>query len=576
MPYVAIGRIAKALESLPRFHAFFGVTFLSMKKSGISKGEPIVWGSKQEQELIDEFYTPPGAPPGKPFFIPYGRPDKDSGHWKNPKYSGGTLQRARTTDNFRPALNHPSRDQWGFSPDYLDVLASQLAKDDKGQPIRIPLFDLAAWMLRDRELPVSLDGIVKLFRDEFQLHDNQEFETLFDANTALESASQFMYDSLPDRAELIELLEGVPEGPSLTGRTEEDLIQGVEEFIEKEALLSLPGGFVRNFYYSLKTQKFIVLAGRPGTGKTAFARAFAAALDKQFPGSVTEIIVSVGQEFGESDVIGYEKIAGGIAPTELTRALFLSGRQHDLFIVVLDEMNLAHVDYYLARLLPAIESDAPVELPGTEIRYELPPDAFFIGTVNSFIEEPTRVALSGPVKRRANVVAMPNTLELLLHAGDKTHFRDTVFGLLQQVRRRRYQRQQQGLSSVFDTFRVQDLDRALEEESEVLHEKFLAVLWEVCSICAADPQTSLTLGVLQDVVEYVALAHQERPLDALDRQMAQKIVPQLSGPAEVVRKLLEFVETLRNEELPLEHARRALEHLLETEDPSSGLVYYRY
>lgn len=576
MPYVAIGRIKGALESLPRFHAFFGITFLSMKQTGVSTGEAIVWGSKQEQELIDEYYTPPGAHPEKPFLVPFGRPDANSGFWKNPKYSGGTLQRARTTDNFRPALDRPTRDKWAFTADYLDVLEQQLPKDDDGAPIKLPVFDLVAWLFRDEELSGDLDEVVAHFRETFSLDDDAEFERLFHEGVGDEDAGQFFYDEPASRDELIELLGGIPEGPSLGGRPEAEIVEAIEAYVASEALLKLPVGFVQSFYYAIKAQRFVVLAGRPGTGKTAFARAFAAALGAVFPGSVTEVIVSIGQDYSESDVLGYEKIAGGLAPTELTRLLFLSGRQRDLYVAVLDEMNLAHVDYYLARLLPAIESDAPVELPGSDVRYDLPPDALFVGTVNSFLEETTRVPLSGPVKRRANIIEMPNTLDLLLGDGNKQAFRDVIEGLLRQSRQRYKRRQQQGLASVLDGFRLENLDAAVGKGSQILEAAFLDVLWELSSICAGDPQTSLTLGVLQDVVEYVALAEWGDPLNALDRQIAQKIVPQLSGPADIVKKLAAYVESLQKEDVAFAEAMSALRHLLGSEDPSSGLVFYRY
>ena len=576
MPYVAIGRISKALESLPAFHAFFGVTFLSMKQSGVTTTEPIVWGSAEERELIDTYYTPPGARPTKPIFIPFGRRDPVHGFWKNPKYSGGTLQRARTTDNFRAALHHPTPAKWAFTDQYLQVLEQLLPRDENGTVTRLPTLDLAAWLFRDRELPGELNEVVKLFRDEFRLQDDAEYQRLFDAGIVDEDPGQFFYADLPDRGELIELVGGLPEGPSLADRAEEEIVRAIEDYIVSDALLALPEGFVRSFYYAIKTQRFVVLAGRPGTGKTTFARAFADALDRVFSESVTVVMVSVGQDFGESDVLGYEKIAGGLAPTELTKALFLSGRQRDLYVVVLDEMNLAHVDHYLARLLPAIESDAPIDLPGADVQHDLPPDAIFVGTANSYIEEATRVPLSGPVKRRANIIEMPNTLDVMVRGDDRAQFEDVIERLLRQCRQRYEQRSEKALASVLDPFRLQDLDAALGNESPILSASFLEILWQLALICSGDPQTSLTLGILQDVVEYVALAGWGDPRHALDYQIAQKLVPQLSGPARIVEAVAEYVKSIRSDDVGFEQALEALSHLLESEDPSSGIVFYRY
>lgn len=571
MPYVALGRIASALKSLQRFHAFYGVTFLSMKKSGLKVAKPVAWGSQQENEILATFYSPPGAPPDKPYFVPFGRADAQSGSWKNPKYSGGTLQRARTTDNFKDALQHPTRDTWAFSPDYLTVLTSLLPKDGH-KVVRLPVFDVIAWLYRDRDLPNDLKKVEGLFRSEFNI-DDKEFEQLFESTA--EDPSQFFFAEPVDRDEFIQLIEGVPEGPTLAGRNEEDLIKAIETFIVDRKLLALPAGFVRSFYYALKTQRFVVLAGRPGTGKTAFARAFAAALAELFPNAVSETIVSIGPDFSESDVLGYEKIAGDLAATELTRRLFLSGRPRDIYVVILDEMNLAQVDHYLARILPAVESDASVELPGQVGTRNLPPDTFLVGTVNSFVEEPTRLPLSGPVKRRANIIEMPNLLGTIIAENDKQRFDSVLVDLLKQTRERYRQRQKAGQASVLDGYRIANLDAALQKTSHVRSDSFVGALWSICQICAKAPETSLTFGVIQDVIDFTALSGTDA-LSALDLQIAQKIVPQLAGPAAVAKELLAFVQDLKTDTHPFECAVSALNQLLASEDPSSGTVYFRY
>jgi energy-coupling factor transporter ATP-binding protein EcfA2 len=571
MPYVALGRIASAIKSLQRFHAFFGVTFLSMKKSGLKVGKAAPWGSQQENEILATYYSPAGAPPDKPYFVPFGRADAQSGCWKNPKYSGGTLQRARTTDNFKDALQHPSRDTWAFTPTYVDVLSGLLPKE-ADKPVRLPVFDVIAWLYRDRALPNDIKKVEELFRSDFNI-DDKEFKQLF-VSTA-EDASQFFFADPVDRDEFIQLIEGVPEGPTLAGRTEEDLIAFIENYIANERLLSLPKGFVRSFYYALKTQRFVVLAGRPGTGKTAFARAFAGALSAMFPNAVSETIVSIGPDFSESDVLGYEKIAGDLAATELTRRLFLSGRPRDIYVVILDEMNLAQVDHYLARLLPAVESDAPVELPGQAGTKELPPDTFIVGTINSFVEESTRLPLSGPVKRRANVIEMPNLLGTIVANDDRSRFGTVITDLVKQTRERYRVRQKQGQASILDAYRIADLDAALDKNSRIRAAEFVDVLWRMCQICAKDPQTSLTFGVLQDVVDFAALAGVDA-LAALDQQIAQKVVPQLAGPASIARELLDHVVTLKTSTHPFSEATTALQQLLHSEDPSSGVVYFRY
>lgn len=570
MPFVSVGRIAKAIENLQRFHAFFGVTLLSMKKSGVSTGAPIAWGQAQENELLDTYYSPPGAPPDKPYFVPFWAPKNEL--WKNPKYSGGVLQRARTTDTFKDVLNHPSPKTWAFVDNYVPLLQAQLPTA-QGEPVKLPVFDLIAWLYRDIDLPANLSEVEAKFRNDFALLDDVEYFALFDNKG--EDANHFFFSEPVDKDDLIRLVGGVPEGPSLGERTEEELIAHIERWMRESERLSLPDGYVRAFYFALKTQRFVVLSGRPGTGKTAFARAFTRALADFFPGAVAEIEVSIAQEFSEADVIGYEKIAGDLAATELTKKLFLSGRPRDIYVVILDEMNLAQVDYYFGRLLPAIESDSQVELPGTGGLRSLPADTFVVGTVNSYMEEVTRLPLSGPVKRRANVIEMPNYLQEILREGDRVTFNEVARDLLKQTEHRVKSRQQVGTRSVLDSFRQANLASAAQASSTMQDPIFVDTLWQVCEICSTEALTGLTFGVLQDVLDYVAMADAD-VMRSLDRQIAQKIAPQLNGPASVVRRLLQLLDQLEDAGYKFSESRRVLTAMLSTEDVGSGMVTYMY
>ena len=574
MPYVAAGQIASALESLQRFHAFFGVTFLSMKKAGVSVGTSITWGSEQENGLLETYYSPAGAPAGKKYFVPFRAPEKEEFKlWKDDRYSGSSLQRARTNADFRHALVHPTKKEWGFASDYVSKLKDLLPNDGGGNTIRLPLFDLAAWLYRSENLPTKLSEIADRFKAEFGI-STSEFSELFDS--AEPSEEHFFAPEAISPDELIALTGGVPLGPDLAGRSESDLLAHIGIWLSDKEGLTLPAGFTESFYSSLKAQRFAVLAGRPGTGKTAFVRGLANALRSFFGEVVTFVEVSVSEEFSESDVVGYEKISGGLAATELTRKIFLSGRPNDIYVLLLDEMNLAQVDHYLARLLPAFESDSAVELPGTGTSHRLPADAFLVGTVNSFIEESTRLPLSGPVKRRAAVIQMPNALEELILEDDIAKFTVACDKLLEQTKNRTTARISEGRRSVLDQFRLNALDQALLSASKLHDVQFQDALWSLCKTTCSEPSTAMTFGVLQDILDYVAQANLDL-MKAFGQQIATKVVPQLNGPASVARSILALVE-----ELDASHpgdfatARSALNELLRTEDPSSGLVTYRY
>lgn len=566
MPFIAVNKLEKALESLQRFHAFFGVTLLSMKQTGVVVGTTTTWGSQQEESLLSKYFSPAGAPPGKPYCVPFGRKDPANWFWKNTKYSGGTLQSARSRDAYKQALKHPTETEWAFTPEYIKKLAQLLPSGN-----RIPVFDLVAWLYREKELLASFDDIESEFREEFKISD-VEYEKLFDSTRP--DADEYFAPARISEEDLAQLIHGVPPGPTMAGRSEADLIKHIENWVITEEGLSLPVNFIQSFYSALLTQRFVILAGRPGTGKTAFVRAFANALKAFFANAVSLVEVSVGSEFSEADVLGYEKISGGLSSTELSETVFLSERPKDIYVVLLDEMNLSHVDHYLARLLPALESDSHVALPGKRSSMPFPADAFVVGTVNSFMEESTRFQLSSPVKRRANVIEMPNALEQLLVFDEREKFDKACVDLLKQTKSRIERRAKFAFASVLDTFRLARLKEALKKESEVRSDSFNEVIWGICKISAGSDSTSLSFGVVQDILDYVAMSG--RPWrTALAEQIAFKVVPQLSGPSSICEELLVFICEL-DAANDFKVAKASLEALLKTKEIGTDYVVYRY
>jgi hypothetical protein len=564
MSYVSVGRLAKAIKALKRYQPFFGVTFLSMKRSELPVGAPRVWGS-DENAFLESYYQPDGAPPGKKFFVPFAGPAQEHGDWKAAKYSGATLQRARTTDNFKDALIHPNRREWAFATDYIEKLKAQLpgvAPDD-----RLPVNDLAAWLYRNEDIPADVQQLQARFLSDFHITDD-ELRELFKLDA--EDPDQFFFSDPVAPDELAALTGGTPKGASFASRSESDLLVALVDAIRNKHQIILPDGFIESVYYSLKAQPFVVLAGKPGTAKTSFARAFASAMAGFFGGAVKEIAIPIGKEFTEADVVGYEKISGELAATELTKQLLLTERRKDIYIVILDEMNLSEVDNYFARILPAIESGTSVELPGSQEPRHIPTDTFIFGTINSYLDEATRLPLSGPVKRRANIIEMPNHLATIVSSGDRSAFDSAALTLVRQSLQSVQARLGTPLEGAFDQIKADALSTAIANGGRASSVELLDLLWEICQITG----DLLTMGVLQDVLDYVCLSH-ETVIKALDRQIARKIVPQLSGPGHRVEALISRLSAHPNS-AAFSEAEAALKALVETTDTGTGAVVSRY
>ncbi len=186
---------------------------------------------------------------------------------------------------------------------------------------------------------------------------------------------------------------------------------------------------------SLLTKPFLILTGPSGTGKTLGAIELA----KTVCGKGCHQLVAVGADWTDNrHVLGYlnplETEAGdenrAIYETTAILDLILHADDHpdDAHVLILDEMNLSHVERYFADFLSAMElkdkTDAlklhaagtAVTRTGREVegQIDFPSNLFVIGTVN--IDETTYM-FSPKVLDRANVIeihADPITLEHLL------------------------------------------------------------------------------------------------------------------------------------------------------------------
>lgn len=186
---------------------------------------------------------------------------------------------------------------------------------------------------------------------------------------------------------------------------------------EKTGIQTAPGTSSR-LIASLVTKRFLILTGLSGSGKTKLAHAFAAWIaesDAQYR------IVAVGADWTTNEnLLGYQDaLSPEIYRKPTNGALELMLRARDdaerPYFLILDEMNLSHVERYFADMLSAIESGEPIalhsaseDLPGSNgdpvrvpSRLELPKNLFIVGTVN--VDETTYM-FSPKVLDRANVI----------------------------------------------------------------------------------------------------------------------------------------------------------------------------
>ena len=168
---------------------------------------------------------------------------------------------------------------------------------------------------------------------------------------------------------------------------------------------------IRRFISGLALSHILILQGMSGTGKTSLAHAFGSFIDN------SSTIIPVQPMWKErTDLIGYyNEFTKKFNETLLLEKMYEANYSEDMYITVLDEMNIARIEYYFAEFLSLLE------LPDPEERYidvvsdkwesdpsqlkdgriKLPPNMWFIGTANN---DDSTFAISDKVYDRAMIL----------------------------------------------------------------------------------------------------------------------------------------------------------------------------
>lgn len=181
----------------------------------------------------------------------------------------------------------------------------------------------------------------------------------------------------------------------------------------KETALRFEENIVLRFVTALVTKPFVILTGLSGSGKTKLALAFA----KWIAANSSQIcVVPVGADWTNREpLLGFPNMQQPetyVLPENGVLNLLLSANQdrENPYFLILDEMNLSHVERYFADFLSCMESGEKISLhPGPESWnngtvlpcFALPPNVFIIGTVN--VDETTYM-FSPKVLDRASVI----------------------------------------------------------------------------------------------------------------------------------------------------------------------------
>lgn len=150
---------------------------------------------------------------------------------------------------------------------------------------------------------------------------------------------------------------------------------------------------VRRFVAGMSASKLLILEGISGTGKTSLPYSFSRYLANPCT------MVSVQPSFRDrTELLGYfNEFSKRFNETEFLRAVYEAGYRPDPSFIVLDEMNLARIEYYFAEMLSVLEMPSkdewvldlvPTAWPGDPVRLDggkihVPGSLWFVGTANN-------------------------------------------------------------------------------------------------------------------------------------------------------------------------------------------------
>ena len=175
---------------------------------------------------------------------------------------------------------------------------------------------------------------------------------------------------------------------------------------------------IRRFVAGLGVSKLMILQGMSGTGKTSLAYAMGQFLQND------SVVVPVQPMWKErSDMIGYfNEFTKRFNETNMLRKMYEAGYSKNIYITILDEVNISRIEYYFAEFLSLLE------LPDEDKRYldvvsdvwrndpkmlkngqiKLPPNMWFIGTANN---DDSTFAISDKVYDRAMILNLETKCE---------------------------------------------------------------------------------------------------------------------------------------------------------------------
>lgn len=293
---------------------------------------------------------------------------------------------------------------------------------------------------------------------------------------------------------------------------------------------------ILRFIASLSAKPFVILSGLSGSGKTKLAQSFVQWIcenNSQYK------IVPVGADWTNREpLVGYpngleakEYITPDSGVIHLLLEAIKEGNENKPFFLILDEMNLSHVERYFADFLSIMESNDTIKLytgqkrkslDGLEIDLEIgwPKNLFIIGTVN--IDETTYM-FSPKVLDRANVIEFRITDDEI-----KSFLTNPGIPKLEEL-------EGKGIAMAASFLNIVE-DKIIEQNEFITNE--LLSFFKQLQLVGAEFGYRAASEILQLVSKLKTLDASLQDNECLDIAIMQKLLPKLHGSRSKLVKIL--------------------------------------
>ena len=188
-------------------------------------------------------------------------------------------------------------------------------------------------------------------------------------------------------------MENYQQTPANNSITLKEFCDTFKNFSASRLHLYYHDKMIRLFVSAFASNRLIILEGISGTGKTSLAYAFGQMVKSE------AIIASVQPSWRDrSELFGYfNEFTKKFNESELLAHMYEAKYRDDVFVTVLDEMNIARVEYYFAEMLSILElpskrewvielvpngwDNDPKLLENGKIR--IPDNMWYVGTINN-------------------------------------------------------------------------------------------------------------------------------------------------------------------------------------------------